>query len=547
MATLDPLQIGPSSSSSRLSARSNSVRNDVTTLRFEESLARASQPSKPELPTAPDRRETPPSRSDRTAEPETRANDTTSRSDRPSASSNSKADDATARPSTTSNRQSPRPDHDAERAPTDPSAPAENNPASLSSPPSSTSSEAAALAAADALSKDKAAKSEESDEIGSDIAESPAPAAISSESVAATASALSATITVAAGANTTANAQIPEQATSTEITATAIAGAGSPVTSKAQADAALDVGASAQANIAIVASKTKSTLSANLDATGKATLEELVPLSKSTADVVAPVTPALQFSSSQSAAPQGQASLIENAATTGINSAGNTSAQPQLLTPTPVITEQTPSWATRVPSSADPLSLQPAQASTDDGASTQSAPVGTLAPTANGQSGALATPAAQATSADVSQLVRENVPLNRLGIEIATTARAGIKEIEVRLNPPELGSIDVRLDIDDSGQVNTHLVVERASTLDQLRRDAPNLERLLNQSGLKADSGSLQFSLRDQNQPYRQQSSERGRTRRGVLAIDGVEGTTAANSTTLAYSARLRSGVDVRL
>lgn len=150
--------------------------------------------------------------------------------------------------------------------------------------------------------------------------------------------------------------------------------------------------------------------------------------------------------------------------------------------------------------------------------------------------------------AEATQIIRENVPLDRLGIEIATTARAGVKEIAVRLDPPELGRIDVRIDIDDSGQVNTHLVVERASTLDQLRRDAPNLERLLNQSGLKADSGSLQFSLQDQNQPYRQQGGDGRRTRRSILAIDGISGiANAASTVQAAYVAPSRQGIDVRL
>jgi len=150
--------------------------------------------------------------------------------------------------------------------------------------------------------------------------------------------------------------------------------------------------------------------------------------------------------------------------------------------------------------------------------------------------------------AETTQIIRDNVPLDRLGVEIATTARAGVKEIAVRLDPPELGRIDVRIDIDDSGQVNTHLVVEHASTLDQLRRDAPNLERLLNQSGLKADSGSLQFSLQDQHQPYRQQGGDGRRTRRGILAIDGISGTAdSAAAVQAAYVAPSRQGIDVRL
>lgn len=190
----------------------------------------------------------------------------------------------------------------------------------------------------------------------------------------------------------------------------------------------------------------------------------------------------------------------------------------------------------------------PAAPLADEAAAAPAAPAGNTTITQAPVTLQQPTPVPTLTPTDTAQVVRDNVPLNRLGIEIATTARAGVKEIEVRLDPPELGRIDVRLDIDDSGQVNTHLVVERASTLDQLRRDAPNLERLLNQSGLKADSGSLQFSLRDQNQPYRQQGGDGRRSRRGILAVDGIAGVAGAGpSVQAAYAAPLRQGIDVRL
>ena len=100
-------------------------------------------------------------------------------------------------------------------------------------------------------------------------------------------------------------------------------------------------------------------------------------------------------------------------------------------------------------------------------------------------------------------------------------AHKGEKEFSIRLDPPDLGRVDVSVSVDKGGKVSTHLVVERSETLDQLRRDAPNLERAFQNSGLKTDSGSLQFSLRDQNaQNFSQDQTERNVTRRGVLEVD---------------------------
>jgi flagellar hook-length control protein FliK len=100
------------------------------------------------------------------------------------------------------------------------------------------------------------------------------------------------------------------------------------------------------------------------------------------------------------------------------------------------------------------------------------------------------------------------VPLTGLAVEIAARAQTGKNRFEIRLDPPELGRINVRLDLDHDGTVTSHLVVDRAETLDLLRRDAPNLERAFQQAGLKTSDNGLQFSLRDQTFAGRDQSGQ---------------------------------------
>jgi flagellar hook-length control protein FliK len=91
------------------------------------------------------------------------------------------------------------------------------------------------------------------------------------------------------------------------------------------------------------------------------------------------------------------------------------------------------------------------------------------------------------------------VPLGGLAVEIAASAQSGKTRFELRLEPAELGRIDVRIDVDRNGQVTSHLTVEKAETLAILRQDAPQLQQALNDAGLKTSSGGLQFSLRDQS------------------------------------------------
>lgn len=81
--------------------------------------------------------------------------------------------------------------------------------------------------------------------------------------------------------------------------------------------------------------------------------------------------------------------------------------------------------------------------------------------------------------------------------EIAAQHRLGASRFDIRLDPPELGRIDVRLDVDRGGKVRSTLIVERADTLDMLRSDLRNLERALEQAGLRSDPNGVSLSLRD--------------------------------------------------
>ncbi|HEX5471221.1 MAG TPA: flagellar hook-length control protein FliK [Lacipirellulaceae bacterium] len=101
-------------------------------------------------------------------------------------------------------------------------------------------------------------------------------------------------------------------------------------------------------------------------------------------------------------------------------------------------------------------------------------------------------------SAPTAVLTPAAVPIAGLAVEIAGRALAGKTHFEIRLDPPELGRIDVHLSVDRDGQVTSHLVVDRTDTLNLLRQDSTGLERALQNAGLTTSGNGLQFSLRDQ-------------------------------------------------
>ncbi len=57
-----------------------------------------------------------------------------------------------------------------------------------------------------------------------------------------------------------------------------------------------------------------------------------------------------------------------------------------------------------------------------------------------------------------------------LAVTIAARSLSGAKQFEIRLDPPELGRVDVRLSIDASGKTQAHMTADQPQTLDLLRK-----------------------------------------------------------------------------
>lgn len=84
----------------------------------------------------------------------------------------------------------------------------------------------------------------------------------------------------------------------------------------------------------------------------------------------------------------------------------------------------------------------------------------------------------------------------QVAAHVAQATLDGLDRISIRLSPADLGRIDVKLDFGPDGRVQAVFAADRAQTVDLLQRDARDLERALQDAGLRADSGSLTFNLR---------------------------------------------------
>lgn len=110
---------------------------------------------------------------------------------------------------------------------------------------------------------------------------------------------------------------------------------------------------------------------------------------------------------------------------------------------------------------------------------TSASPVDRAAATAHGRPGAtLGTPADQ------------------VAVKLSATAQDGGGKVTVRLNPEELGKVDIKMEISKDGHVRAVVSVDRPETLELLQKDAKGLERALQDAGLQTDGESLEFDLR---------------------------------------------------
>ena len=92
------------------------------------------------------------------------------------------------------------------------------------------------------------------------------------------------------------------------------------------------------------------------------------------------------------------------------------------------------------------------------------------------------------------------IPLGAVPMTIGLRSLAGLNRFAIRLDPVELGRIDVSLDLDkESGRARAHLVVDRPETLALLQRDAGSLQQALAQAGFDLAGGAgggIDLSLR---------------------------------------------------
>lgn len=126
----------------------------------------------------------------------------------------------------------------------------------------------------------------------------------------------------------------------------------------------------------------------------------------------------------------------------------------------------------------------------------------------------------------------------------AAGATGGGEIITLRLNPVEMGRIEVKLSLNDRGTLRALVSADNFAALDMLRRDSVDLGRALADAGVRADAESLRFDTRAGNGGGGGQSWQR-HSEPGGSARTNVHADTPEDITPAYRPLRTRGRVDI--
>ncbi len=143
-----------------------------------------------------------------------------------------------------------------------------------------------------------------------------------------------------------------------------------------------------------------------------------------------------------------------------------------------------------------------------------------------------------------THLATHTAAAEQVHVAITTMKDEGLNSITLQLEPADLGRVEIKMDTVE-GKTNIAFLVDKPETLDALSRDARSLERMLQEAGVRADAGGMQFNLRQQSQEQAGNDDGKGRKGGKGAAGDIEEVASTAGAVTKHYTLNVKDGVDI--
>ncbi len=154
--------------------------------------------------------------------------------------------------------------------------------------------------------------------------------------------------------------------------------------------------------------------------------------------------------------------------------------------------------------------------------------------------------AASRPAANQAATPQRSQPAAQIAVHIRNGLKASADSIHVRLQPAELGRVEVRMQIDGDKNVQAVITVEKSETLDFLERDSRVLQRALEDAGFKTDRDSFTFQHQSTPDPGDRPQNERQFA--GATNGDSADGPADAEGSPIANSRSSHDGlVDIEV
>ncbi len=135
--------------------------------------------------------------------------------------------------------------------------------------------------------------------------------------------------------------------------------------------------------------------------------------------------------------------------------------------------------------------------------------------------------------------------VEQVSFHIKTAIADGSSKITIRLEPAELGRLDIRLTIGSDGKTGVIITADNKQTLTLLQQESQGLARALNDAGLSTDSGNLSFNLRGGEQEWT--GAEGAQASLTYRNQQPEEEDDALNVLTRSYVVNLAEGLDIKI
>lgn len=163
--------------------------------------------------------------------------------------------------------------------------------------------------------------------------------------------------------------------------------------------------------------------------------------------------------------------------------------------------------------------------------------------THQGQSAPLlaANKAENTASAPAIQLHKDQAG-DKLADQVQMMMAKNLKQIDIRLDPPELGKLHIKLSLNQD-QASVHFTVANSQTRDLVEQAMPRLRELLGQQGIQLAQGSVQQDSAGQNGgQFHQQEQSSGN---GMMTTGGTDpGQGSDGDVTELWMSQKKDGVD---